>query len=236
MLGLMRLHRFIVDADLRQAIITLRATDLLRQWTNVLRLRPGDRVMLCDGQGLEAEAMLRSTDRKTATLELQPPRPVTAEPMHAVTLYCSVLKRENFEWVVQKCTEIGVKAIVPIVASRTVKTGLKMERLRMIAKEAAEQSGRGTIPNISKPMEFSRALSEGRDQTNVFFHIGQHHTTKQPSNQKTSVGVWVGPEGGWTEEEAARAKAAGAQIATLGALTLRAETAAIVASYEALRS
>ena len=102
-----------------------------------------------------------------------------------MTLYCAVLKRENFEWVVQKCTELGIRAIIPIVTTRTVKTGLKMDRLRIIAKEAAEQSGRGIIPVINNPLEFDRALEEAKHQQNIFFHTITHQQTSKPENQQT---------------------------------------------------
>ncbi|OGJ58613.1 hypothetical protein A2881_02460 [Candidatus Peribacteria bacterium RIFCSPHIGHO2_01_FULL_55_13] len=231
----MRLHRFITALDLSQSNGIISDPDLLHQWTKVLRLHTGDTVVLCDGKGMEVKGTLRSLDRKHATVQLESQHPVGAEPDRSVTLYCAVLKRENFEWVVQKCTELGIKAIIPIVTTRTVKTGLKMERLRMIAREAAEQSGRGIVPVISEPMEFDRALEEGKNTRNLFFHTLTNQQTSKPANEQTPLGIWVGPEGGWTEEEVMKAKDAGFAIASLGALTLRAETAAIIGCFTVLQ-
>lgn len=190
---------------------------------------------------MEAKGTLQSLDRKHATVQLGSQYPVHAEPVRSVTLYCAVLKRENFEWVIQKCTELGVKRFVPIITARTVKTGLRMERLRVIAKEAAEQSGRGIIPTIDHPLEFDRAclsgrqaLEEAKNQKNIFFHTLTNEQTRKPENQQTPVSIWVGPEGGWTEEEVDKAKNQGFIFSSLGSLILRAETAAIIAAYVGL--
>lgn len=229
-----RLHRFIIDADLAQTFATITDTSVLHQWQKVLRLKAGDHVMLCDGKGMESEATMETLEAKHAKLRLHGAHTVTAEPSQEVTLYCSVLKRENFEWVVQKCTELGVKNIVPVIAKRTVKTGLKMERLRLIAKEAAEQSGRGMIPKISEPVDFASALVEAKNRTNVFFQM-QKEKTESSTLKTESCNIWIGPEGGWTEEEEQEAMDQGCHIASLGKLTLRAETAAVVGCFSVLR-
>lgn len=227
----MRLHRFFITADLSHSPLRMTEPELLHQWAKVLRLDAGDAVILCDGKGVEAKGSIVSLDKHAAMIKLDAPHPVIAEPSRSVTLYCAVLKRENFELVVQKSVEVGVKAIVPIITSRTVKTGLKMERLRMIAKEAAEQSGRGILPMISEPLEFDRALKEAKNKANLFFHTHQEAPYPSRSSSVHSVGVWVGPEGGWTEEEAQKAQDNDFSISSLGKLILRGETAAIIASY-----
>ncbi len=229
----MRLHRFIIDSDLSHSPLTISDEGVLHQWQKVLRLKTGDKVVLCDGKGMECEATVESLESKHARLQLQQASPVEAEPKCSVTLYCSVLKRENFEWVVQKCTELGVKKIVPIITERTVKTGLKMERLRIIAKEAAEQSGRGIIPEISEPMNFFSALKEGKNHLNIFYHTNEAEAESLKLKAESS-NVWIGPEGGWTEKEAQLAQEHGFQMGSLGKLVLRAETAAVVAVFQSL--
>ncbi len=226
----MRLHRFITDCDLAHSPLAITDTAILHQWQKVLRLKTGDTVILCDGKNTESEATLESLDGKHAKLRLLRVHSVEAEPDRYITLYCSVLKRENFEWVVQKCTEIGAKHIIPIIAERTVKTGLKMERLRIIAKEAAEQSGRGMVPIISEPMNFSSALYESKNnECNVIFHTSAATNYQLPTTN--SAGLWIGPEGGWSEGEVQQAQEHGFQMSSLGKLVLRAETAAITATF-----
>ncbi len=159
-------------------------------------------------------------------------------PVYGI-LYCSILKRENFELVAQKSTEIGIKEIVPIISSRTIKMNLREDRLEKIIKEAAEQSDRGILPILNKPMKFDDALIHSRaNDFNIFFHPGGEpvHGIKHAFQK---VGIFVGPEGGWdeAEEKAVADLSTGAghyKIANLGPLTLRAETAAIVATYAVL--
>jgi 16S rRNA (uracil1498-N3)-methyltransferase len=229
-----RLHRFIIDVDLSRSSLTISDGGVLHQWQKVLRLKAQDTVILCDGKEMECEATLESIEAKHAQLKLEQAHPVTAEPTRHVTLYCSVLKRENFEWVVQKCTELGVKKIVPIIAERTVKTGLKMERLGMIAKEAAEQSGRGMIPVIAEPINFALALMQAKKNAlNMFFHYSKISQPRNLRNPATfaNFNIWIGPEGGWTEEDVRQAQEYGFQMCSLGMLVLRAETAAIAATF-----
>ncbi|TSC99969.1 MAG: 16S rRNA (uracil1498-N3)-methyltransferase [Candidatus Peregrinibacteria bacterium Greene1014_49] len=231
----MRLHRFFVDADLSRSSLKITDPELLHQWSKVLRLQEEDRVTLCDGNAMEAIGTLQSIDHDHATVALASLTPVAAEPKKYVTLYCSILKRENFEWIVQKCIEIGVKVIVPIITARTIKTGLKIDRLRTIAKEAAEQSGRGIIPKISEPIDFISALSEAKNSTNIFFHTAADALpTPNPLPPTPYLNIWIGPEGGWTEKEVQEATNNGFHIASLGMLTLRAETAAVIGSYRAV--
>jgi 16S rRNA (uracil1498-N3)-methyltransferase len=146
-------------------------------------------------------------------------------------LYCAVLKKENFELVVQKATEIGVAKIVPVITERTVKLGINMERLHKIIVEACEQSGRGFLPEIVEPMKLEFALkgAESND-ANLFFHFSK---TKISASDKISgqVGLFVGPEGGWSDEEVNLAKDHNCKIVSFGDNVFRAETAAIIASY-----
>jgi 16S rRNA (uracil1498-N3)-methyltransferase len=138
------------------------------------------------------------------------------------------LKRENFEWLVQKATECGIHYIVPILTRRTVKQGLKLERLREIAREAAEQSGRGRVPGIGEPMPFAEALDAAtKAGATYFFDVGGKRYTG--SGERASL--FIGPEGGWDPEERALAIESRAMIADLGPRVLRAETAATIASF-----
>lgn len=226
----MRLHRFIVDTDLSRTAAAVSDPELCHQLGKVLRLTPGDQLILVDGKGAEATCVIESLDAKTLRVKVTEKRPVDTEPSRHVTLCCSILKRENFELVVQKATECGVSEIIPLIAERTVKTGVKMERLRIIAKEAAEQSGRGRIPVIHEPMQFADTLK--LDGTKFFFHVGAESPVEN-QNAEPFV-LFIGPEGGWTDTEVALAQSAGCTMTTLGKLILRGETAAIIASFLAV--
>jgi 16S rRNA (uracil1498-N3)-methyltransferase len=234
----MRLHRFMVDAVLAPGTVTVRDPGLRNQLANVLRLAVGDAVVLCDGRGTEANAAILGFAANATDFAIDRVSPNAAESAARVTLYCAVLKRENFEIVVQKATEAGAARIVPVVTRRTVKTGLRLDRLGKIAKEAAEQSGRGILPVVAEPLSFKDALADAvANRSNVLFELGGRRLDARsffPAGG--SVGVWIGPEGGWDDDEVAQCREKGFVVATLGPRTLRAETAAVVATFLAASS
>lgn len=231
----MRLNRFIGDFDLNQRLITVADENFLNQTKNVLRFKVGDEMILCDGKMNEANARFVELGISASKLEILNVYKNENEPKNNITLYCPILKKENFELAIQKAVEIGVKEIVPIITSRTVKLGLNNERLNKIIKEAAEQSGRGILPKLHEAMDFNTAIerASANNYLNLFFNIGE---TPLPSRVRhsvsnTNIGVFVGPEGGWTDEEIKTARSRSFVLAGLGKTVLRAETAAITASY-----
>lgn len=230
----MRLHRFLGNYDLRDGAKTIEDAALVNQLKNVFRLAPGDAVTLGDGRGREARAVIERLGQATLEVVIEEVRTVTTEPPVEVTLYCAVLKRENFEWVAEKAVECGVAAIVPVLSERTVKLGVRDDRLVKIMREAAEQSGRGVLPELVRTMTFKEALSDAaRQDLNVIFELDyplfSQQTIKDHSARR--VGVWVGPEGGWTEEEVETARAMEFCVAGLGRRVLRGETAAAIAVF-----
>jgi len=229
----MKVHRFLVDAALLKiGSQEVHDPDILHQWKDVLRLEEGDDVVLFDGKGNEARATISSTQRGFVVVEVAAVESA-ARSGRDVVLYAALLKRENAELVLQKATEIGVTRIVPLITARTVKLGFKMDRAQKIVREAAEQCGRADVPVVDEPMRFAGALA-GAQGHQAFLHTSG---ASLPLRKLEAVdGLWVGPEGGWTDEEAAAARSAGCDLASLGPLTLRAETAAIVAAYLAVHS
>ena len=216
--------------------INLMNTEIVHQIKNVLKLKTGERILLCNGTGLEAEAEILNIVKNEVEVNVLKIEKNTNEPAREVVLYCAVLKRENFELVAQKATEIGVHKIIPIITERTIKTKINEIRLRKIMQEAAEQAGRGTVPTLGKTMSFEEALQAAKqNDLNVFFdRSGENLVVDQFAGIKI-VGIFVGPEGGWTEKEITDAHQAGQKFLSLGKTTLRGETAAILAAYLALK-
>lgn len=224
----MKLHRFIGPYDLRFSEIVLE-DEAARQMSMVLKLKQSEKVVLCDGNAIQATyAIAEISKGRVGLARIGEPDVVPTEPRHIVTLYAAVLKCESFEWLVQKATECGIYRIVPMLTRRTVKQGLKVPRLGEIAREAAEQSGRGRVPEIVEPMPFVDALAAATQQgATYFFDIGGKRYTG--GGEKCSI--FIGPEGGWDPEERAMAIESRATIADLGTRVLRAETAATVATF-----
>src|SRR5581483_5213857 len=156
----MHVHRFINPLSLAPGQLTLVDQSLVLQLTRVLRLHVGERIILCDGQGSEAEAEIRRISSDAVEVWVGEVRPVASEPSRFVSLACAILKRDKFEFVVQKATEVGVREIIPLITARTVKQRLRLDRLGTIAREAAEQSGRGSVPTIREPLALETLLQE----------------------------------------------------------------------------
>lgn len=235
----MRLHRFIGNFNFSRNRFKIYDAEILNQAKNVLRLKKGDSIILADGKMNEAVVKIAEFDKKSMEVEILERSVNKNEPERHGILYCSILKRENFEWVAQKATEVGIKEIVPVISERTVKLGFKKERLEKIIREAAEQSGRGILPILRGAVKFSEALENSKqNDLNLFFEMDSQLLDPAELREMKSkkIGIFIGPEGGWSPEElttiAETAKEnKNFKLRGLGNLTLRAETAAVVASW-----
>jgi 16S rRNA (uracil1498-N3)-methyltransferase len=229
-------HRFFVPADSFQGEQVLLPDPAAHQVRNVLRLQPGDTVAVFDGGGWEWEIRLIEVSRAGVSGQALGKRPNRAEPRLALTLYQCLLKKDNFEWVLQKGTELGVSRFVPAISRRTVKRGsdrgtAQGTRWQRIVTEAAEQSGRGIVPAIDAPLDFAQAVVESARADLALIAWEQEHSTNLRAvlagQHPLSVALMVGPEGGFAPEEVALAAGYGVQPVTLGPRLLRAETAAV---------
>ena len=214
-------------------IVTLTA-DEARHLREVLRLKTGDEVSVFDGEGREFRATVAQARRESAELdlkhEIEPARP---ESPLQITLAVALLKGEKFDLVVQKATELGVYKIVPLMTQHAdIKlrdasdAEKRVARWQRIALEAAKQSGRALIPKIHPPTPLLSVLNSSNPC--FLFTEKEGHGLKQiETDHLTAI---IGSEGGWSDEELDQARAAGAEIVTLGGRILRAETAAIIAT------
>jgi 16S rRNA (uracil1498-N3)-methyltransferase len=230
------LHRFFLLPGMIRADAVTFPGESSRQIEQVLRMKPGDRVVVLDGSGMEYIVVLKKVGR-TTTGAVEEQRLNETEPTIQLTLYQGLLKGAKFELVVQKCTEIGVSRIVPVASTRAVPaepSASRQKRYETIAREAAEQSGRGRTPEIAGPIRFSEAVEEARASGSAVFCWEEEHDLRLsdlvPTNESPQIGLFVGPEGGFTADEAEEARIAGAGVVSLGRRILRAETAAIVGS------
>jgi 16S rRNA (uracil1498-N3)-methyltransferase len=230
----MKLHRFIGAFDLNASEIRLTDSELINQLMKVLRIKIGEQIVLCDGKGCETLVTIENIDAK-AVLVIPNEKPhACPEPARRTSLYCSIIKRENFDIVVQKAVEVGVWRIIPVVSRRTVKLELKTDRLKKIMKEAAELSGRGFVPALNAPITFADALKDASSlKTKLMFESRADplENILASGSSSGSAAVLVGPEGGWDQEEVHLAEESGFVLASMGDLTFRAETAAIIATY-----
>ncbi len=235
----MKIHRFIGKFDLSQDTVALDDPALLHQLGRVLRLQMGQSIRLCDASGQEAVIQVTEITKTTIRGDVRERLDSLPEQRNRVTLYVAILKRENMEWVVQKATEVGIVGVVPIITHRTIKQDVRLDRLREIAHEAAEQCGRRVVPDVAEPVLFSMALAtSSAGGRTLFFHTGDVIPPSGSKHARVSegpAGVFIGPEGGWDEEEVSRAIGAGCEVQTLGSFVLRGETAAVIGAYLAVQ-
>lgn len=229
----MKIHRFIGDFNFSKKELEINNIDIVKQIRNVLKLENGKRIILSDGNGAEADAIITFIYSDKISCEVVEIRKVS-EATRKVSLYLAILKKDNFELAIQKSVECGVNNIIPMITDRTIKTGLNKERLEKIIKEASEQSGRSVVPALLETMTYKEALKHGSKNTEkvIFDLVNESY---QPDKNATNVSIFVGPEGGFTEKEIELAKESDYTIASLGDMTLRGETAAIVATYRAVQ-
>ncbi|HEU4932167.1 MAG TPA: 16S rRNA (uracil(1498)-N(3))-methyltransferase [Pyrinomonadaceae bacterium] len=208
--------------------------DEARHLRDVLRLKPGDEVYVFDGRGREFRCVVSTSRRDAAELRIEAEVEAAKPESHLQLNLCvALLKGEKFDLVVQKATELGVKKITPLI-TRYADIHLRDEsdatkrlgRWQRIALEAAKQSGRAFVPEISLPLRFEAALDV--DGLGVMFAERGGETLENLSRQAPlSVIALVGSEGGWSDEEIESARARNFHVITLGGRILRAETAAI---------
>lgn len=223
----MRLHRFYVNKPLGEEIVVESADgekELIHQWTHVFRYKSGDEVFLFSSSEPGTDFLYRfSSISKQAVTLLPVSSSPNIIPPRDIVLVMALVKKDTFETVVRQATELGVSRIVPLVASRSEKKNLNFERLQAIAVEAAEQSGRGTVPVISQIMNLERAFQDTKECANV---VGSLHGKKSLTTGNSRLCLWVGPEGGWTEEEEKEFSERGFTLMKLTDTVLKADTAA----------
>jgi 16S rRNA (uracil1498-N3)-methyltransferase len=202
--------------------------------TRVMRKRVGDELTVVDGNGMAYEARIAEITRAAAVCSIAAIFPHLHESERQLTLAVALLHHgANFDFLIEKCTELGVSRITPLLCERTVRCQAKVERWRKVAVAAMKQSGRCLLPAIESPQRF-RTFVESLPPTTL--RILLHQAAETPlreiaDTQGThSVCACIGPEGGFSDEEVAFAVQAGFRVALLGPRRLRSETAAIAAA------
>ena len=232
----MRLHRFFLPFSATDNSLIIADEKIVNQIKNVLRLKAGDEILIFNSEE-ERKGKIEEIAKNAIRIILKEEVINLREPKIKVKLFCSLLKKDNFELVVQKATEVGVKEIYPIISKRTVKFDFKKERMDKIIKEASEQSMRISLPILHQTISFQEALKESsQNQLNVFCDLSSPLFSeilkeKLISKKIDSLGVFIGPEGGWSEEEIHLAKDNNFLMVKLSDLVFRSETAAIIAVY-----
>lgn len=245
----MRLHRFYIQESIgSQKEITVQSDELINQITRVFRLKIGDAVILFDGSGNDYECTIANfgggagrgthdsagekTDQKMVTFNVAKSMSSRFMPVREISLCAAVVKKDTFEWIAEKATELGVTQIIPVMAERSEKKNLNEDRLKKIVIEASEQSGRGSVPTIHPIISLKESLDwiKEKNISALAFHTeGPQFDSKVMSDKSDKLEVFIGPEGGWSPAEVEMFHSYEVPVVCLGTQVLRAETAVVAA-------
>lgn len=223
----MRLHRFYVSSNIyKEKINSFSNPSLVHQLSRVFRLHSGDKCIFFDGSGRDYVSEIVSMKGEKLEFKVLETNPVKQYSETKLTLAVSLVKKDNFEWIVQKGTELGVTKFIPLISERSEKKNFNMERAQKIMIEAVEQSGRSELPTIEDALNLEDFLKNEKGEVMVFHISGEDFSDKNLSKTKEVVAC-IGPEGGWSDKEIELFKNAHAKIVKLNTPILRSETAAI---------
>ncbi len=208
------------------------------------RVREGESLVLFDGSGQEFLATLVALDRKEAFVEIQSVAAGLGFATPQLTLALSVIAADRMDWAIQKCCELGIAAVIPVLAERSQAPGNaahKVAHWQAVAASAAEQSGRAQVANIAAPLRLEAALSfcklrpKKSDFAPQVWMCEQTSSAPTPAPAEAEHFVFVGPEGGWTDAERAHFATENTRTLPLSRATLRTETAAVAAAVKLLQ-
>ena len=219
------MHRFFAEED--GTIVG----EELAHLTRVLRLSVGDEIeALINGRRFQAT--IETIDKEAAKIALGEELP-SHEPKCRVTLYQGMCKGDKMDFIVQKCTEMGVSAIVPVEMKWSVvkidKKDKKTDRYNKIAREAVKQCGRSAVPKVCPPMTLKEALASMKKHQSLLMPYENGGDAFNGKITDTDIGILIGPEGGIAPEEVEAVREIGGKPVTLGSRILRTETAGLVA-------
>ncbi len=234
------MHRFYVNPDqIRDNMITISGSDV-NHIKNVLRMKPGDPLIICNGQGKDCYCIINRVSDKEIIVDISSVEDTKSELAARITLFQGLPKKDKLELIIQKAVELGVYEIIPVMTARSVvrledkkKEEKKLERWQAIAEGAAKQSGRGYIPKVQLVIGYKEAVAKASAMDTAVIPYENASGIQLTRDiigglQKgSSIGILIGPEGGFEEAEIEQAQEHGITPITLGRRILRTETAGL---------
>ncbi|OON93022.1 MAG: hypothetical protein ATN31_07380 [Candidatus Epulonipiscioides saccharophilum] len=239
---------FVDKSNIKDGCIIINNDENVHHIKNVMRAKIGMEIYIGDKENNNYKCSISEIDKESLTLKIIENIEIDVEPAIDVVLFASIIKGEKMEWVIQKAVELGVAKIIPMITKHCVvkiesekKAYAKVERWNKIAESAAKQSGRGITVEIANPIKLNEALKLAKDNldANVIPYEKENAQTYKSflcNTKMKSLGIFIGPEGGFATEEIELAEQFGVIPVTLGKIILRSETASIasvaIAIYE----
>lgn len=222
------------DPDLQPGTHVLREQEA-RHAFRVLRKRVGDQLDLVNGKGGWFRGEVTEITKRQCLVDVRPIRKETSRTDHRLHLYVAPTKNiDRFEWLLEKATEIGVDLVQPILTEHSERKHLRNDRLERVLESAMKQSLRAWLPRLKEILPFEEALSRAHpDYARLIAYLGGEKTPllKDRYDKNDSVSLFIGPEGGFSPQEAESVRKTGGQYVSLGPNRLRTETAAIAAVH-----
>lgn len=232
---------FMAGTNILGGMAIMRGKDA--EHVHVLRMRPGEDMIICDGEGTDYKCRLVKADKEQVEAEVIEVVRCPAEPSVKVTVLCALPKGDKTDYIIQKCVEAGANEILFFASSRCIaKLGneeKKLERWQRIAEEAAKQSGRGIIPYVGWAGELAEAFDVAvkKDVGLFMYEAGEREALNavlEANKSAATAAIITGPEGGFAPFEVELAKIVGLHICSMGERILRCETAPVVALTAAM--
>ena len=228
------LPRFFVNKDqISETSVTITGDDV-KHIKKVLRLRAGEKIDVCNGCGTDYKCEIREISEGAVVAEVLEASENTSESPIKVRVFQGMPKSDKMDYIIQKCVELGVYEIIPVIAKRSVSIPKDVEkktvRWQRIADEAAKQCGRGYLPKVWPAISFSDAMKSVNPEEELVlmpYECERENSLKAAlkDTDKKTVSVFIGPEGGFDDSEVSLAEKCGAKTVTLGPRILRTETA-----------
>ncbi len=230
------MHRFFADkSQFNGTQVEILGEDV-NHISKVLRLKKGDKVSVCDKEKTDYICSVNTINKESVLLDVLERMPNLNESNLNITLYQGIPKGDKMDYIIQKCVELGVCKIVPVVMKRTVvkmeKSENKLKRWQRISDEASKQCMRGILPEVSFPISFEEMLGEIDKESLTLLPYENEHKTRlkdvlKNNADKDKINIIIGPEGGFDEEEIALSKEKSISTVTLGPRIMRCETAPV---------
>jgi len=233
------MHRFFIDEKPKDKLITIIGKDA-KHIKDVLRMKSGDMIEIVY-DNIKYTCKINRFDTNSVILDIVQFGSISNEPKLKINLYQSIPKSNKMEFILQKCTEIGVTSFTPVITARTIvkiddlnKELKKISRWQSIVHEASKQSKRDIIPVVNPIISFRDAINQFMNNITIVPYENEHyedlHSVRDKYINSEQVNILIGPEGGFTEQEINELKEINSIVVSLGPRILRTETAGVVIS------